>query len=219
MLTLSALASGVEWTVPGLRLWSRLLVVFTFYSYGIETLQAFRGLDPRFSRAAGSIDQAAGLVFFLVALSIAALFGILAAKYFRAPPSPLVLAVRYGAVASSIAFVTGVWMSLVTQGRMVQEGNLMLAHAVGFHGLQVIPLVALLPQWSGMPQSKVRIMVHVAGITWVGACFGLAWQAASGHATFALAPGTVTASVCLAVFGVTAAIAAWLWFRRGAMNL
>ena len=74
ILTLAVLAPGVEWTRRGRRIWVRLLVGFTLYAYAIETTQAFRGLDPRFSRVAGPLDQAAGGIFFLTALGIMCCF-------------------------------------------------------------------------------------------------------------------------------------------------
>ena len=50
-LTLAVLAPGVNWTSRGRRVWGGFLIVLTLYAYGIETVQAFRGLDPRFSDA------------------------------------------------------------------------------------------------------------------------------------------------------------------------
>jgi hypothetical protein len=218
ILTLSALAPGVRWQRNRGRTWARLLAFFTIYGYGVETVQAFRGLDPRFSRLAGPADQLAGLIFFLFALSIMVCSGILALKYFRAEASPMNLAVRYGALASAVGFLVGIWMSVVTQGRLVPEaGNLLVAHAAGFHGIQVIPVVAFLLQWSAMSRAAVRALVHLAGAAWVGACFALAWQSLSGHAAFELTPGSFAAAVCFAVFGLTAAAAATgAWLRTEA---
>ena len=104
VLTLAVLLPGVEWTRKGRRVWTGLMVVMILYSYGIETVQAFRGLDPRFSSVAGPVDQAFGGVFFLAAVFIMGLFTVLAVKYFRAPSTPVVVAVRYGAAACFIAF-------------------------------------------------------------------------------------------------------------------
>jgi hypothetical protein len=212
VLTLSALAPVVTWTSKGRRRWSRLLVAFTLYGYVIETLQAFRGLDPRFSRVAGPLDQAAGGIFFLVALGILACFGVLGVKNFRIRPSPVVVAIRYGVIASAIGFGVGIWMSLVTNGRVAPEaGNLLVPHAVGFHGLQAIPIVALLLHWSAASRSAVRTMVHLAGLAWLAACTALTWQAGSGHATFELTLATATAVLCFTVFALTALIAAQMW--------
>jgi hypothetical protein len=138
MVTLAVLAPGVPWAPRGRRVWTGFLVGLTLYAYAIETLQAYRGLDPRFSRVGGPLDQAAGGVFFLVALAIMLCFTILAVKYLRAPATPLAVAVRYGATASGVAFGVGIWMSVVTRGRVVPDaGNLLVVHALGFHGYRV----------------------------------------------------------------------------------
>lgn len=185
ILTLAALAPGVEWGGRTRQVWARFLVAFTLYAYAIETIQAFRGLDPRFSRVASPLDQAAGGIFFLVALAIMVCFSVLAVKYFRAPTHSLAVAVRYGAAASFIAFGVGIWMSIVTRGRVVPNaGNLLVPHAVGFHGLQVLPLLALFLRWGNTSESTARRRVHAAGLVWLAACLALAWQAASGRASF-----------------------------------
>jgi hypothetical protein len=217
-LTMAVLALGADWTNRGLRRWTGILVILTLYAYGIETIQAFRGLDPRFSRSAGPIDQLAGLFFFLAALGIMAGFIVLALKYFSAEATPVRVAVRYGAMACMIGFITGIWMSLVTQGRSVPEaGNLLVVHAAGFHGIQLIPLLALMLEKSGKPHKAVAGHVHVAGVLWVGGCVALAWQSLSGLDTFAPAPASVAAAVCFMAFGiaVVVAVGAWLGTRSG----
>ena len=214
MMTLAALVPNVRWTRRGKQVWTRLLVTFTLYAYGIETVQAFRGLDPRFSRVAGPVDQVAGLVFFLVALAIMVCFAILAVKYFLTESSLVTLGVRYGAVACAIAFGFGIWMSLVTEGRLVAEsGNLLVVHAIGFHGLQTIPMVALLLNWSALPRPLVRAILHAAGLTWLGACAALGWQSMSGRAILSLAPATAAAALSLAAFALMAAVALGAWLQ------
>lgn len=92
------------------------------------------------------LDQAAGGIFFLVALAILCCFVVLAVKYFCAPTNSLTVAVRYGAAASFVAFGVRIWMSVVTRGRFVPDAsNLLLPHAVGFHGLQVLPVLLAVP--------------------------------------------------------------------------
>ncbi|MGH7563358.1 MAG: hypothetical protein ACREK5_02915 [Gemmatimonadota bacterium] len=212
ILTLAVLALGVSWTPRGRRVWGGFLIALTLYSYGIETLQAFRGLDPRFSRVAGPLDQAAGGLFFLAAVGIMVCFIVLAVKYFRAEPDPVTVAVRYGAAASLVAFGVGIWMSLVTNGRHVPEaGNLLFLHATGFHGLQAVPLVALLLRWAGPPESAARRRVHLAGMAWLGACLAIALQSGSGRGITEPSPATAATVVLLLVFGVTAFLALLAW--------
>lgn len=215
-LTLAVLASGVMWTRRERQVWIGVVVAVTLYAFAIETIQAFRGLDPRFSRVAGPVDQIAGVVFGVAAIILAICFTVLAIKYFRAIATPVVLAVRYGAVAAWVAFAVGIAMSVV-QGRHVAEhGNLLFVHAAGFHGLQFIPAVALLHQWASNDPWTTRRFVHVAGIAWLGACLGLAWQSGSGHAISDVTPAGMFVTFCLLVFAVVLMIAAWTWARATA---
>lgn len=219
MLTLAILASGVPWRSRGRRLWTGLLVGLTLYAYTIETLQAFRGLDPRFSQVAGSVDQAAGGIFFLVALAIMLCFTILAVKYFRAPATPLTVGVRYGALASWVAFGVGIWMSLVTRGRIVPEaGNLLVVHALGFHGLQTVPGVALLLKWADTPRSVARRRVHLAGLAWLAACLAVTRQSGTGRPIAKLSLATAGAALCLLVFGFAVFLAGRAWLRSDAFD-
>ena len=219
MLTLAVLASGIPWRSRERRVWTSLLIGLTLYAYAIETVQAFRGLDPRFSRVAGSIDQAAGGIFFLVALAIMLCFTTVAVKYFLAPATPLTVGVRYGALASWVAFGVGIWMSLVTRGRVVPEaGNLLVVHALGFHGLQTIPGVALLLRWTGTAQSVARRRVHCAGLAWLTACLAVAWQSGTGRPIAELSPATAGAALCLSVFGLAVFLAVRAWLQSDALD-
>ena len=218
-LTLVVLAAGVTWSPRGGRWWAGLLAGASLYAYAVETVQAFRGLDPRFSQVAGPADQLIGGVFFLDALLILGCFIVLAVKYFRAAPSPLILAVRYGALASFVAFGVGIWMSVVTQGRHIPEaGNLLLLHAVGFHGLQAVPMLALLAGWAVIPEPLVRRCVHLAGSLWLGACLALAWQAGTGGPVVELSLATAIAAVCLLSWFLFTALAARDWLVSDASH-
>ena len=212
-LTLALLASGVTWTRRERRVWTGVVVAVTLYAFAIETTQAFRGLDPRFSRAAGPVDQIAGVVFGVAAIILAICFSVLAIKYFRAIATPVVLAVRYGAVAAWVAFGVGIMMSIVQGRHFGAHGNLLFVHAAGFHGLQLIPAVALFHQWASNDPWTTRRFVHVAGVAWLGACLGLAWQSGNGHAISDITPAGIFVTLCLMVFAVVFIIAAWMWAR------
>ncbi len=212
-LTLVVLAAGVSWSDRGGRWWAGLLAGASLYAYAVETVQAFRGLDPRLSQVAGPADQIIGGVFFLDALLILGCFVVLAVKYFRAAPSPVILAVRYGALASFVAFGVGIWMTAVTQGRYVAEaGNLLPLHAVGFHGLQAVPMLALLAGWAVIPEPLVRRRVHLVGSLWLGACLALAWQSGTGRPVAELSVATAVAAACLLTWFLFTALAARDWF-------
>jgi hypothetical protein len=187
--------------------WIRWTVGCAVFSYFMENVQAWRGLNPRFSEIAGTPDQILGGIFFLQALLLMALFIELMAAFFRhdALPdhAPLRNALRYAAVAAMMAFGVGVIMSFAG-GRFSGAGNYMPLHAAGFHGLQALPLVALLAGASAVG----RMITHVAGAAWLALCTGLLLQAASGQAP-AVATPMLAATVIGAAMWVTAATVAW----------
>jgi hypothetical protein len=217
-LTLALIVPFAGMTARGRRRWLVWTMWIAIFSFALENIQTWRGLNPRFSRVAGPIDQALGGVFFLLALAVAVTFVILAARFFRsdtlADHPPLRVAFRYAAIASLVAFSIGVVMVSV-QGRAVAgAGNLMPLHASGFHGLQAIPLVALLLGWSRMPTAGALRCVHAAGISWLVVCAGLLAQALAG-----IAPLTPTLPLAVSVIGAAlwgAALAfAWRVSRDG----
>ncbi len=210
-LTQATLAPEAGFTARGQRRWGTALIIVTLYAYGIETVQAFRGLDPRFSVVGGAPDQILGGVFFLDALFIMVLFLVLAWRFFRAETTPLRLAVRYAAAACLVSFGVGIWMS-VFGGRMVGvEGNVLLIHAAGFHGLQAIPLVALLLVWGGAREGIANRWVHVAGIAWAGFCTAILWQAVTGRSPLEVSPATVTTLVFFGGWALAALVAVRAW--------
>lgn len=212
-LTQATLAPEAGFTEKGQGRWGTALIIATLYAYGIETVQAFRGLDPRFSAVAGAPDQILGGVFFLDAVFIMVLFLVLAWRFLRSETTPLRLAVRYGAAACLVSFGVGIWMSIF-QGRTVGvEGNLLPIHAAGFHGLQAITLVALLLVWSGAPEVASRRWVHIAGIAWAGFCSAILWQAGTGGNPLEVSPATVTTLVFFGGWALAAFVAVRAWVQ------
>ena len=203
-LSLALLVPLAGFTARGRRRWIAWTVGLVLYSYWMENVQAWRGLNPRFSRVAGPVDQILGGVMFLSALGIMVLFVVLLARFFRRDALPdhpaLRLALRYAAAAAMIAFGVGIAMSGL-QGRQVgAAGDLMAVHAAGFHALQAVPLVALLLGWSPLPTADARRWTHVAGVAWLVVCVGLAAQAAAGRAPLAPTPALALSAVAVTIW-------------------
>jgi hypothetical protein len=209
VLTLAALAPLAAFTPRGRRRWVVTFSTFVLTSYAIETVQAFRGLDPRFSAVAGPIDQAIGGVFFLIAQGVMICALIVVWKYFRPAtahlPHALRLAVRYGTFASVVAFGIGDVMSAVGGRSMGEAGNLLPLHAAGFHGLQAVPLVALLLVWANLPADRAARTTHMAGIAWLVACLAIALQTFGGRAVLDASALTAVAVLALVSWAVMAA--------------
>ena len=110
-------------------------------------------------------------------------------------------------------------MSVVSQGRHVADaGNLLVMHAAGFHGLQVVPIVALLLRWANTRASVARWRGHVAGLMWLGACLAITWQSASGRSVAELSPATAVTALCLVVFSCAGVLAARSWLRGSVVS-
>jgi hypothetical protein len=220
LLTLALIVQAAGFTPRGRAAWRWILIGLTLFGYGVETIQIFRGFDPRFSRVSSPLDQAFGGLFFLSAIGIMICFLVLMARFFlrpaEGPSGPLVVALRYGAVASTLAFAVGIAMSFHGGPRVGPGGNLLPLHAAGFHGLQSIPLVALLFSWAGAEERAARKAVHVAGLAWLGACAAIARQSGSGRFLLEPSPASALAVSFLAVWAVVLGRAVKSFLRHGA---
>jgi hypothetical protein len=147
LLTLALIAPFAPVSHAARRRWLNWMIGLTLFAFAMENVQAWRGLDPRFSAVAGPVDQLLGGVFFLSALGLLVLFVDLLARFWSDDALPdhpaLRLALRYGMVATLYAFGIGIVMSVLGT-RYIGAGNMMMLHAAGFHGLQAVPIVALL---------------------------------------------------------------------------
>jgi hypothetical protein len=185
IITLALLVPLARMPERMLRWWRPTLVVLTLIAYAIETVQPLRGLDPRFSQVAGTPDRLLGAFFFLVAVAIMVLFYLLAVRFFDRVPRPsgetlLALSMRYAGIASVLGFGAGFVMSRIN-GRFIGDGgNLLTLHALGFHGIQALPLVAILAARASDEMRDASRWVHAAGIAWMGTGVAVAIQTARG---------------------------------------
>jgi hypothetical protein len=193
-------------------------VVLVLWSYSLETIQILRGLDPRFSRVGSPVVQILGGVFFLTATSLIVLFAILTWKYFRRRENardPLILATRYGFAAVYAGFAAGFWLSFNQGSEVGAAGSILPLHALGFHGLQAIPAIALLLMWANTPVDEARKWIHVAGIAWLLACLAVAIQTVSGNAVVSISAASLAAGAVLLVWATVGLFALLKWSRTG----
>ncbi|HTS50916.1 MAG TPA: hypothetical protein VMH05_23380 [Bryobacteraceae bacterium] len=185
LLTLGFFVPLADFTAQGLRRWLGWSIGIFAYAYGLETTQTLRGLDPRFTKVGTPVDRILGGVFFVVALGVITLFCILAVKLWRhslrGSDGVLLLGIRYAIGATAVAFAAGLWMSAAAGRRAGPAGNILPLHAIGFHGLQAVPLVAWLLSRSTLSDQEARRWVHLAGAGWIAACLAIAWQTAAGQ--------------------------------------
>ena len=222
-LTLALLVPRAGMPPRAHRRWVAWTTAIALYFIPIETVQAVRGLDPRFTVAGGTADQVAGALFGLTAVMVVILFAILARRFFRndvlADNPPLRAAIRYGILAITFAFGTGLVMSALRTRFIADTGNLMPLHAVGFHGIQAVPLVALLAGASGLALSVRMRLTHVAGIAWLIMCIALLAQALSGESLLDVKPAAIAGALALAVWAACLIFAGTSYVRRSSSAL
>ena len=119
-VTIALLLPLAGYSPAARRRWRRAFYVFAVYGLVLESVQAFRGIDPRFTEAGSGLDVVAGVVFGITAALNVVLFVVLGVRFFRsdvlADRPVLRLGIRYGVVAVAISFAVGVVMS-VNSGR------------------------------------------------------------------------------------------------------
>ena len=220
LLTLALIAPSAGLSRWGGRIWSSSLVGLALFGYSVETVQVFRGLDPRFTRVGTTTDQVLGGVFFLSAIGIMICFIVLTLRFFfrstEDRDGPLVLALRYGSVAALLAFGIGIAMSVRGSPRVADAGNLLPLHAAGFHGLQAVPLIALAFRWAGRSAEDARASVHLAGIFWLIACVAIAFQSFGGHSLLEPSAASTLAVLAFGAWAVVFTRAARAWKMAGA---
>ncbi|MFD0695593.1 hypothetical protein ACFQZT_15950 [Paenibacillus sp. GCM10027628] len=160
--------------------WSYILLAL--YSYLAETVQNFRGVNPRFVNGGAPFDVAVGSIFAFVALLLILCYLFLAIQYFRKKAyklrPELVVGIRYAMVAIMISFAAGIWISF-NQGRTVGlHGNIIWLHGLGFHALQAIPFVGWLAERASLTRSR---LIHITGCTYLLGLAAIGWQTILGR--------------------------------------
>ncbi|HEV3049551.1 MAG TPA: ABA4-like family protein [Longimicrobium sp.] len=220
LLTLVLLLPLARFSRGGLAAWRVTMVLLTLYAYAAENIQIARGIDPRFTKVGSVTDQILGGVFFLTAMGMIVTFAIVAWKVLArrtdGADGPLLLAIRYGGAAVFGAFAAGIWMSAAQGSRAGAEGSILPLHAIGFHGMQALPLVAILLTWAGVAAHRARPWIHTAGVAWLAACAAIAWQTAQGRAVLEVSPANGLAAGALLAWAIVAVLAARTWLRTGA---
>ena len=222
ILTIILLVPLAGFSARGRRRWRWCSIALALYVYCVENIQIYRGRDPRFSRIGSAVDNIVGNLFALSAIGLIVMFLILTWRFFSSRTeingSPLLLGIRYGCAAVLLAFIVGLWMG-ANQGPMIgPRGNLLPLHAAGFHGLQAVPLVALLLGWARVPASSARVWVHAAGLAWLGACAAIAWQTARGYTVIEPSAAILLAGALLLVWLLCAVRASISWRRAGSVR-
>jgi hypothetical protein len=189
---------------PKLRVFFRWsYIVLALYSYGIETIQNFRGVNPRFVENGSSADLVFASIFGLVALLLVLYYLMFAVHFFRPKARQkrpeLNLGIRYAMVAVLVSFAAGIWIS-VTQSRYTgADGNIIWLHGLGFHALQAIPLVAWMTERTRLSPEVRRRFIHLAGISYLLGLLAVGWQTVIGRSILELSEFPLIAGGCFLI--------------------
>jgi hypothetical protein len=160
-------------------------IVLALYSYGAETVQNFRGVNPRFVKDGTAFDVWVGSGFAFVALLLVLYYLFLAIQYFRRNANKLrpelIVGIRYAMIAVMLSFAAGIWIS-VNQSRFTGlHGNIIWLHGLGFHALQVMPLVAWLAERTSLTTPVRCRWIQLTGITYLLGLAAIGYQTLLGH--------------------------------------
>lgn len=185
LLSTAAITPLSELGTRGRAFFRWTYIMLALYSYFAETVQNFRGVNPRFVKDGSPFDSMVGNLFAFVALLLVLSYLFLAIQYFRQKAyrlrPELVLGIRYAMVAVLFSFAAGIWIS-VNQGRIVGlHGNIIWLHGLGFHALQAVPIVAWLTGHTSLRASARSRLIHITGITYLLGLIALGWQTYLGH--------------------------------------
>lgn len=175
-------------------------ISLAMYSYFAETVQNYRGVNPRFVAGGTNYDVAVGSIFTFVAFLLILFYLYLAVPFFRAKAyrlrPALVLGIRYAICAIMLSFAAGIWIS-VNEGRSVGlGGNIIWLHGLGFHALQAVPFVAWLTERRALRSSVNHRLIHLTGIFYVLGLLVIGWQTLLGHSIFAWTVLPLLAAFC-----------------------
>ncbi|MBH5319927.1 hypothetical protein I6N90_19185 [Paenibacillus sp. GSMTC-2017] len=191
--------------------WSYILSAL--YSYFAETVQHWRGVNPRFVEDGSTFDIVIGNLFGFVAMLLAVFYLVLTIQFFRqrayrAYPE-FVIGIRYAMIAVLLSFAGG-FVIVANGGRFIGlEGNLIWMHGLGFHALQVLPFIAWLTLGSVLTKRIKHSLIHISGITFIGGLVAIGGQTLLGQPLIEWSLLPLTAIACFLV--VTAAGARLLY--------
>jgi len=198
MMTTAIIVSYANFKPRSLYTFRWFYMIAAFYSYGLETIQHFRGINPRFSQVGSPIDQILGAVFALLAIFMIFFYGLLARQFFlkgsmAQSDSNVILGIRYGMISTFLAFAAGLWISLLQSRYTGASGNIIWLHGLGFHGLQLIPLIAWLlgkqKHYSGTG------LIHFSGVMWIICMLLIGYQTFLGKSIFEFSTYSILASI------------------------
>lgn len=218
ILSIAAILPFARFGVRKRKVVRWLFIFASIYSYAIETLQNFRGINPRFSREGTVIDIVAGMLFgvislVLVTLAIVLMIHFLRMKQPHARPL-LIMGIRYAFLSVLAANIAGIWMILLQDRLTGGAGNLIVLHGVGFHALQTLILPAWLLEKAQIHEKYKKFLIHTGSIAWMLMVLVLGIQTALGKPIFEITTFPIIACLLLLIWFGTVCAACRLLIKK-----
>ncbi|MEH7012124.1 hypothetical protein V7087_15150 [Neobacillus niacini] len=193
-------------------------IAASFYSYTIETVQNFRGLNPRFSREGTVVDMAGGIFFGVVSLVLVTLAILLGIHFFRMKKTHqrplLIIGIRYAFLSVLAANIAGIWMILLQDRFTGGAGNIIILHGIGFHALQTLILPAWLLEKVRVNDSIKKRLIHYSSNAWMLSILLIGTQTVLGRSVFELTPLPILASLLMLVWFIMLVVPCVLLFKQ-----
>lgn len=202
---------------PKKRKTVRWLFIFSsLYAYSVETIQHFRGLNPRFSREGAAIDAIAGILFGVVSLLLVTLCIVLLIQFFKVSQRPLlILGIRYAFLSVFAANLAGIGMVMLQSRFVGGTGNLIVLHGMGFHALQTLIVSGwLLEKVQGRDPLKKRL-IHYGSAAWLMAILMIGIQTMLGRSVFEWSLLPILAGILVIIWLGTVCAAFALFKKAG----
>ncbi|MBS4201099.1 hypothetical protein KHA93_15780 [Bacillus sp. FJAT-49732] len=176
-------------------------IVSTLNSYGIETIQHFRGINPRFTKVGTMTDVFVGSFFGLISVVIIILTVLVAISFFRkrhVGQHPLLtLSIRYAFLSTMISFAAGICMSILQSRYIGSSGNFIVLHGLGFHALQTLPLLGWFTEQANTGEKQARLLTHLGSTFWLISIILIGFQTFLGRTIFELSLLPILAAITL----------------------
>ncbi|WP_338786904.1 hypothetical protein [Metabacillus sp. FJAT-53654] len=195
-----------------------LFIITALYAYAVETIQNFRGLNPRFSREGSVFDIIAGILFGVDSLVLVTLALLLTIQFFRlkAPVERplLILGIRYALLSVFVANLGGVWMILLQDRFTGDAGNLIVLHGIGFHALQTLIVPGWFLERAQINEKLKKSLIHYGSIAWMLSIIVIGIQTGLGNTVFELSTFPILAIILLFIWLGTTIFAGWQFLKR-----
>ncbi|WP_437389393.1 hypothetical protein [Priestia filamentosa] len=188
------------------------------YAYAFETIQHFRGINPRFSKvASNTVESITGNLFALDSLLIMIVVVLLAIPFYRKRQTnerPLVvLGIRYAFLSIMFSFAAGLWMSVLQSRYIGETGNLIVLHGLGFHALQTLPLLGWLSEKDHIKKRHPGWLIHVGSLAWTISILLISIQTVIGRSVFEWTALPIISGIMLIIWFSSVVTAVFHLFR------